>query len=162
MIPWNKRPPEVAILLNPAFCSLIIRAFCSGFKAVADSAPSIVLTPLVLPLVLHSPTRSAMPATTRTKFTVWVMENDAVRVNVGARIERLMPYTQEAMVFGIHHGVINIEHDLITPVALPNKKFSFPKGTDAADCINASERLGKLLAGVDSAKTIYSLLGIRP
>lgn len=103
-----------------------------------------------------------MPTTIRTKFTVWVLENDVVRVNVPQRIQRLVPYMQDGMIFGLHHGIIGVEKDSVVPIALPNKKFSFPKETESTDCIAASERLGKLLAGVDSPTTIYSLLGICP
>jgi hypothetical protein len=162
MTPWHERPSEVVNLLNPAFCSLVIRAFCSGYKTVSNTGPSIVLTPIVLPLALHGPTRNAMPATSRTKFASWLLESEVVRINLPVRIERLVPYTREAMIFGLHHGILGMENDIVDPQTIPIRGFSFQRETESATCIAMSERLGKLVASAGSAATIYSLLGIAP
>lgn len=159
---WFSRPAEIAILLNPAFCSLVIQAFCKGYQSVGVHGASIVLTPLVLPLVLHTPTRKVLPYSTSTKFATWVLENDVVRINVPERIESMVPYTREALIFGLHHQILILDKDTLLSMTPIGKKFSFPKGSEAKECISSAEKLGKMFAIAESHTMIYSLLGIRP
>jgi hypothetical protein len=162
MSTWFDRPPEVSILLNPAFCSLLIRAFCTGYQSISESGPSIVLTPLVLPLVLHGPTRSVLPHSIATKFSTWVLENDVVRINAPQRIETTVSYTREAMIFGLHHQVLLLDKETVLPGSLTGKKFSFSKDSEPKECVNSAEKIGKLFAIAETPTSIYSLLGIRP
>lgn len=57
---WEQRPLEIAYLLNPAFCGEIVRQCIPSYTSEARVGSTYTLTFLVLPIVLHSETRSAI------------------------------------------------------------------------------------------------------
>lgn len=69
---WANRPPEIAALLNPAFCGFLISTGLDAYtKNVNEGAP-YAFPFVMLPLILHKPTRQIFPRSYRTAFSTWI------------------------------------------------------------------------------------------
>jgi hypothetical protein len=76
---WAGRPTELAYLFNPAFCGWVLREAVEGYTLVRPGGMTLPLAFLILPVVLHRPTRQLMPRAVTTKLHVWLQEHPEVR-----------------------------------------------------------------------------------
>ncbi|GAA6615748.1 three component ABC system middle component [Scytonema sp. NUACC26] len=163
---WQERPVEYANLLNPAFCSILLQNAVKGYQKEKKQGMPYPLLFFVLPLVLHSSTRNALPRTTITKLHIWLQKQPEVRVGFGDRASYLVPYTKEALAFGMQTGIVKICDD---------GKFTWVKGklkaisavswfsdTEPAICCKKAEFVGRWLAQAGEVSTIYIMWGICP
>jgi hypothetical protein len=99
---WALRPQEEANLLNPAFCGLVIALAVDDYvKEVGEGMP-FCFAFLVLPIVLHKPTREALPQRTTKALSSWLDENEEYRATFADRALALRnPDTQESRHPGI-------------------------------------------------------------
>ena len=114
MIPWSKRTPEIANLLNPSFCAILLYSATFEYqkKAKNNSMPFPLLY-LVLPIILHKSTRNRVNS--RTNMVVWLQRNPDVLVGFADRTKNLIGFTNEAIEFLLFQGLSN------TPLMI--KKF---------------------------------------
>jgi Family of unknown function (DUF6521) len=163
---WEERPVEYANLLNPAFCSILLQNAIKGYQKEKEQGMPYALLFLVLPLVLHSSTRNVLPKTTVTKLHIWLQRQPEARVGFSDRASNLVPYTKEALAFGMQTGIINLRED---------GKFTWVKGklkaisavswssdTEPAICCKKAEFIGRWLAQAGEVSTIYTMWGICP
>ncbi len=108
---WEQRPFEIANLLNPAFCSIVLRDSISSFHGEMKRNMPYPLVFLVLPLVLHKPTRDTFPKRTDTKFYEWIEDNPNILVTFAfaERTRQFVPYTKETLIFGMKQKIFNID-----------------------------------------------------
>lgn len=163
---WEQRPLEYANLLNPAFCSILLQNAIKGYQNEKKQGMPYPLLFLVLPLVLPSSTRNALPKKIVTKLHIWLQRHPEAHVGFGDRTSNLVPYTKEALAFGIQTGIINVCDD---------GKFTWVKGklksisslswsidTEPAICCKKAEFIGRWLAQAGEVSTIYTMWGICP
>lgn len=164
MLVWEKRPIEIANLLNPAFCSMLIRDSIEGFHKEDRQGMPYSLSFLILPLILHKSTREALPSTIRTKLHVWLQNTQEARVNFVERARQLVPYTKESQFFGLREGIISInEYGNFLPVKRLFTRCSWANDLIETDsCRNKAYFLGRWLAKVGDVTTIFFMWGICP
>lgn len=164
MIPWEHRPVEIANLLNPAFCSTLLIDSIRGYQSLEGTGMPYALVFLVLPIVLHKRTREALPSTTRTQQHVWLQQHPEVRYDAAQRIRSLVPYTKEALAFGIQAGFIQVNDSgkLIVPRGARHRATPWHAGEEPHYCKEKANFLGRWLAKTLDVATIYTLWGIRP
>lgn len=163
MLPWENRPIEVANLLNPAFCSILLRDSVETFQIENGQGMSYPLSFFILPLVLHKPTREALPRTTRTKLHTWLQEKPEVRIGFVERARQLVPYSKEAIIFGLQTGIIKVnENGNLTPSSKRLKKLSWVDEVEPSICRKKAQFLGRWLARAGNVPTILTIWGIRP
>lgn len=155
LLSWERRPEEIANLLNPAFCSILLRDFVRAYSR--ENGPtdySIVL--LALPLVLHPATREKLPRTTRTKLHTWVQDNPEIRVGLNNRVRDLIPHTRESLVFGMQRGVIDInKNGGFTYTSSRIKSLSGSEIQEHRKCRSRVAFLGRWLARSGNPSLIY-------
>jgi hypothetical protein len=162
MIAWKERPVEVANLLNPAFCSLLLRDAIAAYAKANGTGMDFPLAFLVLPIVLHKATREALPRTTISKFHIWFQEHQALRIGFSTRTKRLIPFTREALLFAMQRGALALDDQglLVAP------KFRFQKvapefvSHEMAYCRDRADFLGKWIGAAGSASYIFNAWGI--
>lgn len=162
---WHKRPIEEAHLLNPAFCCVTLTSSIISYGSVEDAGMPFPLAFMILPIVLHKPTRDLLPRDTRTSFPAWIQNNAAARVLFYERVVSVKPYTREALTFGLIHSWLAIQekgnlHHIINETDV--KKSSKTLNDEAKECVLRADFLGKWLALAGSAQTVMTLWGIRP
>lgn len=162
MLPWSERPTEVAHLLNPAFLAVLIRDAVKDYQKTDRAAMSYSLPFILLPLVLHRPTREQLPATTATTFHVWLEENAEVRIGFAERAKRLSPFVKEAIMFGLQRGVFQIdEAGDLTDTRKQLRVFSGPEDAEHQQCRKQAKFVGRWFAKFDDPETIYTMWGVR-
>ena len=166
LVDWNIRPQDVANLLNPAFGGLLLHRALTGHKNETGSGMPLELVFLVLPFVLHEPTRSRLPVKVTTHLATWLQNERDVLLQFGERTADLVPYTQESILFLATHGLVEIDKD---GRLFPGRaKFKQGVGSvttasdEVHDCYRAAFAVGRWLSLSGNSTTLYSMLGIRP
>ena len=107
MQPWANRPVEEANLFNPAFSATLMTKTVGDFtKKAGGRQMPFALVFLVLPIIMHRGTREALPGSTVTALLPWLQENREQLVDFPARVRRLKPFSQEAVMFGVGYGAL--------------------------------------------------------
>ncbi len=163
MLPWEKRPFEIANLLNPAFCSVLVYATVKDFENERKQGMPFALTLLILPLVLHKPTRETLPQTTRTQFQQWVKEQpEEFSLLFAARTRQLLPYSKEALTFGMQRYILEIDESGNVVCGKGHVNIARVVELPIAALIENSKLLGRWFAKEEHETVIFKTLGIRP
>ena len=163
MLPWDNRPSEIAALLNPAFCSILLFDSIRGFHVETSIGMPYSLIFLTLPLVLHEETREALPSRVDSKIHVWLENNPRLNVGYVQRSRTLVPIIKEAILFSINGDMITLDDDgTFSPVTRKIDVKAWKKGTEPALCREKSYFIGRWLAKAGDEYLIYKTLGLRP
>ncbi|MBF0555841.1 MAG: hypothetical protein HQK96_15045 [Nitrospirae bacterium] len=162
---WQERPIEEANLLNPAFCCVVLTSSIVGYASDKGYWMPFPLSFMILPLVLHKPTRDLLPLKTTTSFPAWIQKNASARVLFYERVVSLKPYTREALTFGLIHNWLAFQEDgnlQSIKKETDIDKYLRKLNDEAQECVKRSHFLGKWLAKAGSPQTVMTLWGIRP
>jgi hypothetical protein len=166
MLPWADRAVEEATLFNPAFCATLLAEAAGEFMKKAGRPLPFSLTFLILPIVLHGGTRSALPGTTVTALLPWVQDHREQLVDFGVRVQRLRAITREAIMFGTGHQTLALNaHGELTVGT--NRQSATAKRTglfteETRECVDRAGFIGRWFAAAGTPATIYAAWGIRP
>jgi len=162
---WCERPKEEAHLLNPFFCCTTLLSATIGYSDVVECGMPFTLSFLVLPTVLHKPTRDIFPTSIRTSLPSWIQENASSRIHFSERVISLNPFTREAILLGLTKGWIELSADCRLTTSLRNNDLDAVLRKlegDARECVLKARFLGKWFASAGSAQTVMALWGVRP
>jgi hypothetical protein len=67
---WTERSNEVAYLLNPAFCCAMLTSSVLDYTSIKSEGMDYPLVFMVLPIILHAPTRKALPPNISTTWQI--------------------------------------------------------------------------------------------
>lgn len=162
MQPWENRPIEIANLLNPAFCSLLLRDAAHYYRKQASTGLPYPLAFLLLPIVLHKKIREALPKTTATLLHPWLLEHSVLQLEVTVLSRRLLPYSREAIIFGIQHGALNVADDGSLNSAMRRVRKVFAPESEPATCRKAASFVGSWFGRVNDPALILAMWGLRP
>ncbi len=156
MRPWASRSRVEATLVNPALLATLMAQAARMYER--DSEPmSWALAFLVPPIVLHRPTRNALPRDTRTHLSTWVSREPVLRAGFPERAIAMGPLVREGMRFGLRHGVLTTSGGRIHGVALDPA----PPG-ELRTLLRTAGLVGRWFAKTDQPSTVFALLGVRP
>lgn len=153
---WESRSHVEATLLNPALIAVIVSQAAKSFE---DQAGPMTwpLAFLVPPMVLHRPTREALPRDTRTHLSTWVMREPILRAGLPARASSMTPLIREGIRFGLRHRILSISSGRLVGVELES-----PPPGDLRSLLRTAGLLGRWFAKTDQPSTIFALFGVRP
>jgi hypothetical protein len=162
MIEWAKRPVEEANLINPAYCSLLIATVAQGYESEEKELPFSVSF-LILPMVLHPFTRNRLPRTTKTSIPVWLKNNPDILLGFSKRVKAMVPYTKEALLFGLKHNLIihGRGHQILSNGEI-SLSYDSPRSEDVKECLKIAGFIGRWFAKGGSENLLYALFGIKP
>jgi hypothetical protein len=103
-----------------------------------------------------------MPTTARSKMHVWIRENPVVRIGFPRRAIELVPYTREALIFGLVHGSLRITPNGAIGADTSGDAFTLSAASETRRCLDAAVLLGKLFAAAGDAGTVLVAWGVRP
>jgi hypothetical protein len=155
---WSERIPEVAYLLNPAFCGAVLYNAVFAYEKKAKENFPFALVYLVLPLVLHSDTCKKIDS--RSYLVTWVKNNPELFVDFPQRARSLVTITNEALEFLLrtrsilisNTGRIGVLKDIETP-ARDDTTYIY---------LNKAQHLGRMFQEAGNVELIYISLGVRP
>lgn len=166
MQPWPARVVEEANLFNPAFCATLMAKAADEFAKKGAKPLPFALAFLILPIVLHHGTRSALPGSTVTSLLPWIQDNRDQLVNFAQRVQRLRPITREALLFGAQHQTLILTADGDVAVG-PKRQSATERRTglftdEARECVDRAGFLGRWLSTAGTTATIYAAWGVAP
>lgn len=162
MLPnWQDRPEITAHLINPAFCSEIMRECATAYRQEANANLPFALSVLVLPLILNSKIRDRLPRTKANTIHAWINENEDLKIGLANSITSFIPFTRETIMFAINHNSLSIDENGNIDIKPRRKKFR-SEDDEIKSCLKKSEIIGKVLSKSGNPLTIYSILGIKP
>jgi hypothetical protein len=163
-LPWRDRPPEIAALLNPAFCGELIARATQDYERIRAAAFPLPLGFVVLPLVLHPPTLSILPSRANTTFATWSAENEALLADLPERTLRLRPISREALLFLAQHKALTVDAEGLRtgekPMRLTAKSAVTTPDTDGIR--RAAGLLGRWFANQGAPGHILQTMGVMP
>lgn len=166
---WEKRPPELRSLFNPAFCSVLIALAVKEYESERDAGGMpLLMTHLLLPITLHTETRESLPSTTHTSVTHWVGQNPQLNVGFAERVIAFRSITMEAIRFAIVGGILrfNQSGELMHLPGKPRKPRGIAPVSEAspevAGCFKATRDLGRWFARVPDTTFLFRLFRIQP
>lgn len=162
---WTTRPKEEAYLLNPAYLAIILRRLATGYSKARDGRGlPYPLSLLGAAMVLHGPTRRALPYTTRTSMYLWLRDRADLRLDTPQRAVALSKYVREAVLFGHAHGVISVDATLdLRPVGrITESRVTALETDEMRSVFQAATKVGRWFAIAGDNNTILSLWGVKP
>ncbi len=161
MLSWEKRPFEIANLVNPAFCSLLLHVSVSDFFKEKRSGMPYALLFLVLPLTLHEPTQEALPNDTRIFLTEWFKEQPEEFGRVFAdQVRQFVPYTREALMFGMQRSLFNIDESGNITHSARNVNSAYQMRAPIMTLMNSARFVGRWFAKLEHESLIFKTFGI--
>ena len=161
--PWTKRPFEIAYLLNPAFCALLIRDGALGYQQDTQDGLPFSLSFLLLPIALHESTRNKLPFRVTTKLHAWLGETPEVKVGFTERARGLVPYTKEALTFGLQKQSFKLtDNGHVIPTPGIKQPATWKNDLEIVACLRAARFIGRWFAQVGDPGTIYYMWGVQP
>jgi hypothetical protein len=156
MTQWSERPRLEATMLNPALLAVLLAASAHDHEKVKERMPW-PLSFLVLPLVLHRPTRSALPRNTRTHLSTWIRRYPLLRAGFPARAAAMVPLTREGIQFGLRASILGLDGATLGGDLIADQ----PAG-ELGQLIRTAALIGRWLATTDQPSTAFALLGVAP
>jgi Family of unknown function (DUF6521) len=97
MSEWSERPQVEATMLNPALLAVLLSSAAHDYEKAKEKEQRLPwpLGFLVLPLVLHRPTRVELPKNTRTHLSTWIRRHPLLRAGFPGRAAAMVPLTRE-------------------------------------------------------------------
>jgi hypothetical protein len=162
MLPnWEDRPEITAHLINPAFCTEIMRECVSAYVAESNGKFPFALSVLVLPLILNSRIRERLPKSKSNTIHGWIIENEDLKIGLAPNIASFIPFTRETVMFAIAHNSLSIDENGNINVTARRGKLK-SEDEEIKSCLKKAEVMGKVLSKSGNPLTIYSILGIKP
>lgn len=162
MLPWNQRPFEIANLLNPAFCSILLYDSILEYYKKKKYGMPFALSFLILPIVLHKQTRDALPKTTVALLHPWFQNNGQVRVGYARRVKKMIPFTREAIIFGMQSGLFDIDDGgNLVPSQRKPASPEWDSTSEAAFCREKAKFLGSWYSKVQDISSLFIMWGVR-
>jgi hypothetical protein len=162
MTEWLRRSPEEAALFNPAFCAVLLECCAGDYIGEAERPLPFVLTFLALPIVLHKPTREALPAKKSSSLTTWMEHHPSVRVGFSERVKALSPVVREAMLFGVQHGRLALDREGALSVRTRRLPALSDDTAESEECKRKAHFVGRWFAASGSTATVMSVWGVSP
>ncbi len=165
---WEQRPVEVANLLNPPFCAILLREAIQAYEQKDSRGMSYLLIYLILPFVVHAKTRHSIPNRPNYTFIEWLERQKTNSMILTDRIQQLTLFTKEGLLWGIQEDVFKFgsEEDkfgnLVTSSRVLQFDESWSPDSTPVDCKNKARIIGTWFAEIGDVTTIYRSLGIRP
>lgn len=156
MIAWHDRPRLVAHFLNPALMAVVASTSAAEYERARREPMPWVLLFVVAPLVLHGPSRRALPPNTRTHLSTWVARNPVIRSGFAERARALSPQVKDGVRYGVRCGAL-----ILAGQSIRGRSPSQATG-QVGELVIAARLVGRWLAKLDRAATAYALFGISP
>jgi len=159
---WDLRSPVPASMFNPALVAVTIATAANQYEETAGFPMPWPLAHLVTPLVLHLPTREALPRTKATSLMKWAGDNTVLIAGFPARAKQMAPYVREGLRFGLREGTIELVggealRSLAEPQIQPRKAAG-----DLPVIYRAAGMIGRVFGRAGSAASIYAALRVQP
>lgn len=164
---WRDQALEQARLLNPAFLGALVMEAARGYEeeTVNKQGVPYALAFVALPVVLHKPTRDALPKQVRTSVAAWVVEHPEAQVGFPERAAALVPLIKDAILLASRGGLISSEGVRLKAAGNRRSLGEYSRSCqslEVQECLKKAMFVGRWFALAGEATTVMALWGVRP
>lgn len=109
MTVWQAQPPAIRASLNPVLVGAILAWTCDGYRKVGKAAMPWPLLFVAPALVLHAPTRDALPAAASKRLLSWRDENERLVADLPDRCLAMRPFVRSGLRTALRQGILTFE-----------------------------------------------------
>jgi Family of unknown function (DUF6521) len=153
------RPIEHRALLNPAFLAVLVTEVARGHLDERATPLPFALAFLAVPLVVHEPTREALP-TIATSMYAWLQQRPQARVHIPPLAVEFGPVTREAIRFGARRGALTFTACGALNAGRLTKARPRAQTTDVIHCRERAHFTGRWLARAGDPGTVLAAWGL--
>lgn len=159
-IPPPVRTTEEFALFNPAFLGYMINRAAYGWEKAQGHGIPVAVVYIVLPVVLHGPTRRALPTTTRTNLLVWMQDHPLQVEAFPAHAVSLKQRVSDAIFLASSTGLVAADDGLLTR----GSARKMPQGTsdEVRECFSKAEWVARWFAQTSPAMSLFTYWGVKP
>lgn len=151
-------------LYNSFYCGYLIYKTLDAQKKHHGNGLECSLLFLVLPMVMTKSVTETLPATIRTSFYSWIMDNQWVSVNLAERVYSYIDISNNALKLLLDFKVVTMDENgvisLNSGVDLKEPSV-FKRSTYIPQQIKATKYFSKWFSE-NTPASIYTVLGIKP
>jgi hypothetical protein len=156
---WTQRPIEHRRLLNPAFLAVIVTEAATGHDTESGKPLPFALAFLTVPIVLHEPTREALP-TIATSMYAWLDRHAEARVHIPTLGRQFAPLTREAIRFGACRGALQFDAGGSLAAVELHRPGPRTQTTELRRCRERARFVGRWVARAGDPGTILASWGL--
>lgn len=157
----SPRPAERDALLNPAFIALLLAHAARGHHKRTDDPMALSLCFLVAPIVLHAPTRSALPRNITARFGGWLDANPLLRAGMASRARAVAPAVRAGLREGLRAGALTLTADQVSGQP-PRRPQGLKLSDEIDDILKRAEWVGGWLGLAGSPAATYAMWRVKP
>jgi hypothetical protein len=157
-----RRPLERESLYNPAFMALLIAQLVTAYEAKAKRGMPLSLIFLAAPVVLHGPTRDALPSQARHKMASWLEHHPILRAGLAPRARSLAGDVRGGLRRGLRAGTLTLENSALTSSKPKLKGKDIVLSAEVDYILKRAELVGGWFGLSGSPAGIYALWRVRP
>lgn len=154
-----RRTTEEFALFNPAFLGYMINRAAHEWEKAQGRGMPVGVAYLVLPVVLHGPTRRALPSTTRTNLLVWMQENPELVATFPAHAIGLKPRVSDALALASSSGLVAAENGLLSRGRA--RRVPPSVSDEVRECYARASFVARWFAQTSPAMTLFTYWGVR-
>lgn len=161
LTPSPHRPSERAALLNPAFMALLLSHVAAGHAKRAERFLPISLAFIAPPILLHGPTREALPKRATTKLGGWLEQHPIIRAGFPGRAEAISPAIRSGLRMGLRTGTLRLEEGSLASKP-PRRRKSVVLTDEVEEILKRANFVGGWLGVSGPPAGQYALWRVRP
>lgn len=157
--PSIRRAPEAVALFNEAFTSELIVNAAWAKEQDSGTGLSWPACFVILPLVLHPPTRESLPRSPSVTLAAWAVRNPVLSQGIDNRVVTLAPSTRRAIRFGLRSGRLVLSGTDLVAGQRPKNPNPHTWPDELVATVRAARVAGRWFRATDVV-TAFNLLGI--
>lgn len=158
----SQRPNEKASLLNPAFVALVLCRIAAGHSKRSQESLPASLAFLAVPVVLHGPSRNALPRKTTVRLGGWLDEHPVLRAGFPFRAKATAPAVRTGLRAGLRAGVLSLGSDGLLEGTPPRRRKGVVLSDEVEEILERSNFLGAWMSRCGPPVGQFALWRVRP
>lgn len=155
----RRRAPEAIALFNEAFTSELLVNAAWAKEQDSGTGLSWPASFLILPLVLHPPTRESLPRSPNVTLAAWALRHPSYSQAIDSRVAALADVTKRAIRFGMRFERLELRGTEVVATARPRSPNVQTWPEDLTGATRAARVAGRWFRSTD-VYTAFNLLGI--
>jgi hypothetical protein len=155
------RPREAEALFNPAFIAMMLSRAAAAHQKRTERAMPLSICFIAVPIVLHGPTREAMPRKVTAKLGVWLDDHPLLRAGFRGRARAIAPHVRAGLREGIRAGVLEVSGEDIVGRP-PRRRSGLRLSEESEEILKRAQFAGGWLGLAGPPAGVFALWGVRP
>jgi hypothetical protein len=147
--------------MNPAFIAILLANAAAAHEERTGQPMPLALCFLVGPMVLHAPTRDALPRKVTAKPGPWLDANPVLRAGFAARARSAAPAVRAGLRHGLRAGILELAGERVTGRP-PRRRSGIGLSAEVEEILKRAAFAGGWLGLAGPPVGSYAMWRVRP